>query len=82
MARRTPLRHQGLLQEYREPDLTDLIEQTVNLGTAGLNGVLSSIPYVDVQLVPTKIFTNEAGEVLELSTSSLNDLVDNLSRIR
>ena len=60
-------------------DLTDLIEQTVNLGTAELNGVLSSIPYVDIQLVPTKIFTNEGGEVLGLSTSSLNDLVDNLS---
>ena len=60
-------------------DLSDLLEQTVNLGTRELNGLLSSVPYVDVQIQPTKIFTNTGGEVLGLSTSSLSELVNDLS---
>lgn len=60
-------------------DLSDLLEQAVNVGTGDLNGLLSSIPYLDIQLQPTKIFTDTGGEVLGLSTSSLDALVNNLS---
>jgi hypothetical protein len=60
-------------------DLSDLIEQTVNLGTGELNALLSSVPYLDVQIQPTKIFTDSGGEILGLSASSLSDLVNDLS---
>ena len=60
-------------------DLSDLIEQTVNMGHQELNALLSSVPYVDIQVQPTEIFTNLGEEILGLSSSSLNDLVGNLS---
>ena len=47
------------------------IEQTVNFGHDELNGVLSSVPYVDIQLKPTKVFTNEGVKSSD-SSSSLN----------
>ena len=57
-------------------DLSDLAEQTVNMGHAELNGILSSVPYTTIQVQPTQIFTNDGGEILGLSSSSLNALVD------
>lgn len=60
-------------------DLSDLVEQTVNLGHSELNAILSSVPYTDIQIQPTQVFTNNGGEVLGLSSSSLNALVNNLS---
>ena len=60
-------------------DLSDLIEQTVQMGHKKLNLMLSSIPYTEIELHPTKLFTNFGDDVLGLASSSLNELVGNLS---